>query len=160
MLHPFDDPAVIAGQGTTPWRSSRRCRNPDVILVPVGGGGLISGVAAVTAALSDGTQRHRRRARDGADRRPRAAAGDARAAARPAPFGGGRTQRAAHRGAAASPMYGSTRSSWSPSVRRTSAGPGPDGGRDPAPRRTVRGRDGRGAAVRADRAAGVRDRWY
>ncbi|AXU17351.1 threonine ammonia-lyase [Streptomyces clavuligerus] len=56
VLHPFDDPAVIAGQGTTALEIFEEVPHPDVILVPVGGGGLISGVAAVTAALSDGTR--------------------------------------------------------------------------------------------------------
>ena len=51
FIHPFDDDAVIAGQGTIALEILEE--NPDVeaIVVPVGGGGLISGVAYAVKAL-------------------------------------------------------------------------------------------------------------
>ncbi|MEG2930395.1 MAG: threonine ammonia-lyase, partial [Ruthenibacterium sp.] len=45
FLHPFDDPDVIAGQGTVGLEILDQLPDVDVVLVPVGGGGLISGVA-------------------------------------------------------------------------------------------------------------------
>jgi threonine dehydratase len=45
LVHPFDDPAVIAGQGTIGLELLEQCPNMDVVVVPVGGGGLISGIA-------------------------------------------------------------------------------------------------------------------
>jgi threonine dehydratase len=47
FIHPFDDPEVIAGQGTIGMELLRQHRDPpDAIFVPVGGGGLIAGIAA------------------------------------------------------------------------------------------------------------------
>ena len=44
---PYDDPDVIAGQGTIAVEILRQCREPiDAVFVPVGGGGLIAGIAA------------------------------------------------------------------------------------------------------------------
>jgi threonine dehydratase len=45
LVHPFDDDAVIAGQGTVGLEILEDRAVPDVVLVPVGGGGLVSGVA-------------------------------------------------------------------------------------------------------------------
>ena len=45
MIHPFDDPLVIAGQGTIGLEILNSLKNVDVIIAPVGGGGLISGLA-------------------------------------------------------------------------------------------------------------------
>jgi threonine dehydratase len=45
FIHPFDDPAVIAGQGTIGLEIKRQQPDVDAILVPVSGGGLLSGVA-------------------------------------------------------------------------------------------------------------------
>ncbi len=45
LVHPFDDLDVIAGQGTIGLELMAACPDLDIILVPVGGGGLISGVA-------------------------------------------------------------------------------------------------------------------
>lgn len=45
FIHPFDDENVIAGQGTIGLEILNQVANADVIVVPVGGGGLISGVA-------------------------------------------------------------------------------------------------------------------
>ncbi len=46
FVHPFDDPVVIAGQGTVGLEIVEDRPDVDVVVVPVGGGGLISGVAA------------------------------------------------------------------------------------------------------------------
>jgi threonine dehydratase len=51
-VHPFDDPAVIAGQGTVGLELLEDVPDVDVVVVPVGGGGLISGVAAAVRALA------------------------------------------------------------------------------------------------------------
>ena len=45
LIHPFDDPDVIAGQGTIGLEILDQLKDVDVVLVPIGGGGLISGVA-------------------------------------------------------------------------------------------------------------------
>ncbi|MFT6366261.1 MAG: threonine dehydratase, partial [Bacteroidia bacterium] len=46
-VHPFDDPDIIAGQGTIGMEIVRQRQEPlDALFVPVGGGGLIAGVAA------------------------------------------------------------------------------------------------------------------
>jgi len=45
FVHPFDDPMVIAGAGTVGLEILEDLPEPDVVVVPVGGGGLISGVA-------------------------------------------------------------------------------------------------------------------
>ncbi|MFO7245663.1 MAG: threonine ammonia-lyase [Thermaerobacter sp.] len=46
FVHPFDDPHVIAGQGTVGLEILADMDDVDQIVVPVGGGGLISGIAA------------------------------------------------------------------------------------------------------------------
>ena len=51
FIHPFDHPDVMAGQGTVALELLRQCPNLDVVIVPVGGGGLISGMATVMKAL-------------------------------------------------------------------------------------------------------------
>ena len=45
FIHPFNDPDVIAGQGTIALELIDQLKDIDVVLVPIGGGGLISGVA-------------------------------------------------------------------------------------------------------------------
>jgi threonine dehydratase len=50
-VHPFDDPAVIAGQGTLAFEILEQVPEADAILVPVGGGGLLAGVATVLHGL-------------------------------------------------------------------------------------------------------------
>lgn len=58
LLHPFDDLDVIAGQGTVGVEIMQECADPALVIVPVGGGGLISGVsAAVRAAQPTRTTR-------------------------------------------------------------------------------------------------------
>ncbi len=56
FIHPFDDPDVIAGQGTLALEILEDLRDIDIIVVPVGGGGLISGIAAVFKELSPSTK--------------------------------------------------------------------------------------------------------
>jgi threonine dehydratase len=46
LLHPFDDLAVMAGQGTVGLELVEQVPDADMVVVPVGGGGLISGIAA------------------------------------------------------------------------------------------------------------------
>lgn len=46
FVHPFDDPAIIAGQGTLGLEVLEQNPYLDVVIVPIGGGGLISGIAA------------------------------------------------------------------------------------------------------------------
>jgi threonine dehydratase len=54
FVHPFDDPDVIAGQGTIGLELLRQVPDVARVLVPVGGGGLISGLAiALKSARSD-----------------------------------------------------------------------------------------------------------
>lgn len=45
FIHPFDDDEVIAGQGTIGLEILDQLESPDAVVVPIGGGGLISGVA-------------------------------------------------------------------------------------------------------------------
>lgn len=45
FVHPFDDPAIIAGQGTVGLELLTEAPEAEVVLVPVGGGGLVSGIA-------------------------------------------------------------------------------------------------------------------
>src|SRR5262245_61883990 len=53
FIHPFDDPLVIAGQGTVAVEMLRQCAHDlTAIFVPVGGGGLIAGIAAYVRALT------------------------------------------------------------------------------------------------------------
>ncbi len=51
FVHPFDDPDVIAGQGTVGLEILEQLPNVDAVFVPIGGGGLISGVAAAIKQL-------------------------------------------------------------------------------------------------------------
>ena len=52
QIHPFDDPAIIAGQGTVGLEIHEDAPELDVVLVPVGGGGLLAGVAVALKALN------------------------------------------------------------------------------------------------------------
>jgi threonine dehydratase len=52
FVHPFDDPDVIAGQGTVAMEILRQHQGPiDAIFVAIGGGGLVSGIAAYVKAV-------------------------------------------------------------------------------------------------------------
>lgn len=52
FIHPFDDPDVIAGQGTIGLELLEQLPDMDAVIVPVGGGGLISGVAFAIKSLN------------------------------------------------------------------------------------------------------------
>ena len=52
MIHPFDDPAVMAGQGTAALELMEDAPDLDIVLAPIGGGGLISGVSTAVKAAA------------------------------------------------------------------------------------------------------------
>lgn len=52
FCHPFNDPDVIAGQGTIALEILEDVPNTDVIVVPIGGGGLISGIAIAAKSIN------------------------------------------------------------------------------------------------------------
>jgi threonine dehydratase/serine racemase len=54
LIHPFDAPDVIAGQGTAALELLEQARPLDAIVVPVGGGGLVAGTALGAQALEPG----------------------------------------------------------------------------------------------------------
>lgn len=51
FVHPFDDPLIMAGQGTVALEMLEAAPELDCLVVPVGGGGLISGIAVAAKAL-------------------------------------------------------------------------------------------------------------
>ncbi len=51
LVHPYDDPAVIAGQGTIALEMLADAPGLDTMIVPIGGGGLVSGIAIAAKAL-------------------------------------------------------------------------------------------------------------
>ncbi len=51
MIHPFDDPLVVAGQGTIALEILEEMPDVEAIIVPVGGGGLISGIGFAIKSL-------------------------------------------------------------------------------------------------------------
>ena len=51
FIHPFDDPRVMAGQGTIGLEILEDLEDVDAVLVPVGGGGLISGISTAVKAI-------------------------------------------------------------------------------------------------------------
>lgn len=52
FVHPYDDPDVMAGQGTCGLEIAEQIENFDSVMVPVGGGGLISGIAVAVKSKS------------------------------------------------------------------------------------------------------------
>ena len=54
FIHPFDDEAVIAGQGTIALEMLRQQPDLDTLVIAVGGGGLISGIATAARAIKHG----------------------------------------------------------------------------------------------------------
>lgn len=55
-VHPYDDALVIAGQGTIALEMLEDCPDLDALVVPVGGGGLISGIAIGARAIKPGIE--------------------------------------------------------------------------------------------------------
>jgi threonine dehydratase len=51
FIHPYDDPLVIAGQGTTALEMLATAPDLDILVVPIGGGGLASGMAIAAKAV-------------------------------------------------------------------------------------------------------------
>jgi threonine dehydratase len=56
LVHPFDDPYVIAGQGTVGLEILDEAPRADVVVVPVGGGGLVAGVALAVRGRKRGAR--------------------------------------------------------------------------------------------------------
>src|ERR687883_302342 len=56
LVHPYDEPLVMAGQGTAGLELASDVDDLDVVLVPLGGGGLLSGVATAVKALRAGAR--------------------------------------------------------------------------------------------------------
>lgn len=56
FIHPFDDHDIITGQGTLALEILDDLPDPDMIFVPIGGGGLISGIASAVKALRPQTR--------------------------------------------------------------------------------------------------------
>jgi threonine dehydratase len=61
LIHPYDDPLVIAGQGTAALEFLEQAPELDILVVPVGGGGLISGAIAARAQTRGRIMASRRR---------------------------------------------------------------------------------------------------
>jgi threonine dehydratase len=55
-VHPFDDPKVIAGQGTLAFEILEQVPDAEAVIVPVGGGGLLAGMSVVLQALKPDLQ--------------------------------------------------------------------------------------------------------
>jgi threonine dehydratase len=56
FVHAFDDPAIVAGQGTIGLELAEAIPDLDTVIVPVGGGGLIGGIASALRAVKPGTR--------------------------------------------------------------------------------------------------------
>jgi threonine dehydratase len=56
FIHPYDDPGIIAGQGTLALELLQDFPDLDVLVVPVGGGGLISGSVVAARAMKPGIE--------------------------------------------------------------------------------------------------------
>jgi threonine dehydratase len=56
FVHPVQDPAVIAGNGTIGLEIAEQLEHVEAVLVPWGGGGLFTGIASALAATSPGTR--------------------------------------------------------------------------------------------------------
>src|SRR3954471_3885973 len=54
FVHPFEDPRVIAGQGTIGLELADQVENVDTVVIPIGGGGLASGIALALRAVKPG----------------------------------------------------------------------------------------------------------
>lgn len=56
FIHAYDDPRIVAGQGTIGLEILASLPQPDMILVPIGGGGLISGIAVAVKQINPKVQ--------------------------------------------------------------------------------------------------------
>jgi threonine dehydratase len=56
LIHPYDDPETIAGQGTIALEIFNKLPDPDFILAPIGGGGLIAGIATAVSSINPETR--------------------------------------------------------------------------------------------------------
>jgi threonine dehydratase len=56
LVHPYEEPRVIAGQGTVALELLEQVEDLDVVIAPVGGGGLLSGTAVAVKSISPSTQ--------------------------------------------------------------------------------------------------------
>jgi threonine dehydratase len=56
VVHPYDDPRIIAGQGTVALELLQQIDDLDVVVAPVGGGGLLAGIAIAIKALRPGVE--------------------------------------------------------------------------------------------------------
>ncbi|MEM9971119.1 MAG: threonine ammonia-lyase [Pseudomonadota bacterium] len=56
LIHPFDDPVVAAGQGSVAVEMLEQMPDLDTIVVPIGGGGLIAGMAVAAKSIKPGIQ--------------------------------------------------------------------------------------------------------
>ena len=56
FVHPYDDPAVMAGQGTLALELLEDAPDLEMLVIPVGGGGLISGCAVAAAGIKPGIE--------------------------------------------------------------------------------------------------------
>ena len=86
FVHPYDDPAVIAGQGTMALEMLEDAPEIEALVIPIGGGGLCAGIASAVGRTAPGHAGVRRRGR-GLPRHGAAPGGPARSAsaARPSP---------------------------------------------------------------------------
>jgi len=56
FVHAYDDPEIVAGQGTVGLEIASQVPNADTVIVPIGGGGLVAGVAAAISETSPDTR--------------------------------------------------------------------------------------------------------
>ena len=56
FIHPYDDPLIIAGQGTIALEMLKAVPQLETLVVPIGGGGLISGIAVAAKAIKPGIE--------------------------------------------------------------------------------------------------------
>jgi threonine dehydratase len=56
FIHPYDDPLIIAGQGTIALEMLKAVPQLETLVVPIGGGGLISGMAVAAKAIKPGIE--------------------------------------------------------------------------------------------------------